>query len=240
MALLTKVDYYGLAGSGFVVESTSEGKAVGFQAEARGPDGFLVAIETGGEIQAPTVNYVATSNATISSIVMGSVHTIGTSPNQHKVALGGLTITTAAGEPVKMTATGSEIEANGSAHCTATLSGISLSSLFHAQDFGLFTVSDGQLTNSTLTIEGNVATTLVDGVIKASDLVGASIKVSGTIVGVTDAGAIATPTVTLNAPSGNVLTGVMTQPLTQENPNGDFPSYTFEATWGLKADTTTP
>ena len=76
---------------------------------------------------------------------------------------------------MRMTATGSEIEANGVAHCTATLTGIALSSLFHAQDFGLFTVANGQLTDSTLTIEGNIATADIDGVIKASDLVGASI-----------------------------------------------------------------
>lgn len=240
MALLSKIDYYGLAGSGFVAESTSEGKTAGYQAEARGEDGFLVAIDVGPDRQAPTVNYVATSNATISSIVIGSVTTIGTGADTHKVALGGVTITTSAGEPVRMTATGSEIEENGVAHCTATLTGISLSSLFHAQDFGLFTVANGQLTDSTLTIEGNIGTADVDGVIKASDLVGAAIRVSGTIVGVSDAGAIATPTVTINTPSGNVLPGVMTQPLTQTNPNGDFPTYEFEITFGLKADVTTP
>lgn len=236
MALLTKVDYYGLGGSGFEVESTSEGKTAGFQAEARGPDGFLVAMEVGDDRQAPTVNYVATSSVSLASVVMGSVVTVGTK----KVALGGLTITTAAGEPVRATATGSQIEDNGTAHCTATLSGISLSSLFHAQNFGLFTVSNGQLTNSTLTIEGNIGTAECDGVIKASDLVGASVKVSGTIVGVTNAGAIATPSITLSSPSGNVLAGVMTQPLTQTNPNGDFPTYDFEATFGMKADSTNP
>lgn len=104
----------------------------------------------------------------------------------------------------------------------------------------MFTVANGQLTDSTLTIEGNIGTADVDGVIKASDLVGAAIRVSGTIVGVSDAGAIATPTVTINTPSGNVLPGVMTQPLTQTNPNGDFPTYEFEITFGLKADTPTP
>ena len=87
-----------------------------------------------------------------------------------------------------------------------------------------------------MTIEGNIATADVDGVIKASDLVGASIRVSGTIVGVSDAGAISTPSISISTPTGNVLAGVVTQPLTQENPNGDFPSYTFEITWGLKAD----
>lgn len=67
-------------------------------------------------------------------------------------------------------------------------------------------------------------------------MVGAQLRVSGTIVGVNNAGVISTPTVTLNAPTGNVLSGHFTTPLTQENPNGDFPQYTFEAMWGIKAD----
>lgn len=232
MSLLAKTDYYGLASAGFEVESTAENKSVGFQAEARGDNGFLVAVEVGDDVLAPTVNYVVTSNASASGIVLGSVNTV----NNKKIALGSVTITTAAGEPVRMSASGSQIEDSGTAHCTATLGSISLSSLFHAQDFGLFTVANGQLVNSTLNAEGNVATALVDGVIKASDLVGAQLRVSGTIVGVNNAGVISTPTVTLNAPSGNVLSGHFTTPLTQENPNGDFPQYTFEAMWGIKAD----
>lgn len=87
-----------------------------------------------------------------------------------------------------------------------------------------------------MTVEGNIATAPVDGVIKASDLVGAQIRVGGTVVGVNDSGAIATPTVTISQPSGNVLSGHFTTPLTQENPNGDFPTYTFEIMYGMKAD----
>ena len=97
-------------------------------------------------------------------------------------------------------------------------------------------MSNGQLTNSTLTINGEIATTSIDGVIKSSDLVGGSIEVTGTVVGVNDAGAISTPTLTVNTPSGNVLSGVVTQPLSETNPNGDFPTYQFTVRWGLKAD----
>jgi len=100
----------------------------------------------------------------------------------------------------------------------------------------LFTITNGQLNSSTLTIEGEVGTTMVDGKIKSSDLVGASIKVSGQVVGVTDAGAIAKPTLTMIQPTGNVLSGVMTTPLTETNSNGQFPVYNFECMWGLKAD----
>ena len=76
----------------------------------------------------------------------------------------------------------------------------------------------------------------MDGVIKASDLVGGRVTVNGTIVGVNDSGVISTPTITLSSPSGNVLAGVLTQPLTLQNDNGNFPTYTFTAMWGLQAD----
>lgn len=236
MALLTKVDYYNLGGSGWEVSDTSENRAVGYTAEAQGPDGFIVAVDAGGENVAPQVNYVATADATLSGVVLGSVQTILTK----KVALGGITITTQAGEAPTMTATGSQIEDNGTAHCTCTLGSISVSGLFHAQDFGLFTITNGQLTSSTLAIEGNINTAMVDGVIKSSDLVGGKITISGEVVGVSDAGAISTPTLTVGTPSGNVGTGTITQPLSQTNPNGDFPTYSFTVEFPLKADVTTP
>lgn len=59
---------------------------------------------------------------------------------------------------------------------------------------------------------------------------------TGTVIGVSDAGVITTPTITLNTPSGNVLSGVVTQPLTETNPNGDFATYQFTARWPLQAD----
>lgn len=232
MALKTKTDYFGLASAGWEVTDTSENRSVGYTAEAQGPDGFLVAIDVGGNNVAPQVDYIATANATLAGVVLGSVQTVLSS----SVALGSVSITTAAGQAPTMTATGSQIENNGTAGCTCTLGSLSVDHLFHAQDFGLFTVSNGQLTQSTFTATGEIATAMVDGVIKSSDLVGGSIEVTGTIIGVSDAGVISTPTVTLGTPGGNVLSGVMTQPLTETNPNGDFPSYTFTARWPLKAD----
>lgn len=103
MALKTKTDYYGLSSSGWEVSDTSENRSVGYVAEAQGPDGFLVALDVDGEIVAPEVNYVATSDATLTSVVLGSVKTI----LGKKVALGGITINTSAGAAPTMTATGS-------------------------------------------------------------------------------------------------------------------------------------
>lgn len=232
MSLKAKTDYFSLAQSGWEVSDTAENRSVGYNAQAQGPNGFIVAVDVGGEILAPTVNYIATSDATVSSLVLGTTTTV----LGKTMALGGLTITTSAGAAPTMSVTGSQIEDNGQAKCTCTLAGISVSGLFHAQDFGLFTVANGQLVQSTLTITSNIATAVIDGVIKSSDLVGGSIQVSGTIIGVNNAGVISTPTITIGTPSGNVGAGVITQPLTETNPNGDFPSYSFTAEFPLKAD----
>ncbi len=229
MALKTKTDYFGLASSGFEVASTGENRSIG-TAEAQGEDGFTVAVESFGERIAPTCEYVCTSDATLAGVVLGSVRSV----EGKTVALANVSITTRAGQAPTMTASGQQIEDSGSAHCTCTLSDISVSGLFHAQNFGLFSVSGGQLTDSTLNAEGTVGTAEVDGVIKASDLVGGKLTVSGTIVGVTDAGAISTPTVTLNAFGGK--SGIFTTPVSESNPNGEFCTYAFAAEWPLAAD----
>lgn len=130
-----------------------------------------------------------------------------------------------------MTASGQEIEKGGTGNCKCTLGSISLSHLFHAQNFGKFTVSGGELTQSTFTAEGNIALAEVDGVAKSSDLVGGKITISGTIVGVNN-GALSRPTITLTD-----TTGTLTQPISETNPNGQFPTYSFTAEWPLKADT---
>lgn len=109
-----------------------------------------------------------------------------------------------------------------------------MSGLFHAQTFGLFSVTNGQLTDSTFNAEGEIGTAEVDGVIKSSDLVGGKVTITGTIVGVNDSGTIAKPTVSLSALGGK--TGVFTSPLSENNPNGDFPTYSFTAEWALEAD----
>lgn len=100
--LKSKTDYFNLGTSGWEVSDTSENRSVGYTAEAQGPDGFLVAIDVGGDITAPSVDYIATSNATLSGVVLGSVSTV----LGGKVALGSVSITTSAGAAPTMTATG--------------------------------------------------------------------------------------------------------------------------------------
>lgn len=228
MALKGKVDYFGISTTGLEVASTSENRSQD-SAEATGADGFVVANTTvGDEAIAPQCDYVVTGDVTLSGVKLGSVKTV----DGKTIALASITIATRAGEAPTVQAKGQQIEAGGTARCTVTLSDISISALFHAQDFGLFTISGGQLQDSTLTIEGTIATAKVDGVIKASDLTGGKMSISGTVVGVSDAGAISTPTLAIT-PGKN---GIVTQPLTETNPNGDYPSYTFTAEFPLAAD----
>lgn len=228
MALKTKTDYFGLAKAGLEIASTAENRTQD-TASATGANGFVVANEeVGDESLAPQCDYIVTGDVSVSGIVLGSVNTI----DSKAIALASVTISTRAGEAPTLQAKGQQIESGGAAHCTCTLSSISISALFHAQTFGLFTVTGGQLQDSTLTAEGNIATAKVDGVIKASDLVGGKLTVSGTIVGVSDAGAISTPSITLTTGKN----GILTQPLTETNPNGDYPSYSFTAEFPLAAD----
>jgi len=128
MALKTKVDYFGLSAAGFEVTDTAENRAAGYIAEARSDDNFLVAVDSNGEILKPTVDYVVTSEASLTGVVLGSVKTV----EQKQIALGSVTIDTNAGKAPTMQASGSQIEDGGTAHCKATLAGITLSPLYHA------------------------------------------------------------------------------------------------------------
>jgi hypothetical protein len=101
MALKTKVDYFGLATTGFVVASTSENRSIG-SAEAQGDNGFVVAIESFGEKLAPQCDYVVTDDATLSGVVLGSVQTV----DGKSIALGSVSLTTKAGQAPTMQASG--------------------------------------------------------------------------------------------------------------------------------------
>lgn len=70
--------------------------------------------------------------------------------------------------------------------------------------------------------------------VKSSDLVGGKLTVNATVVGVSEFGSISVPDITINSYGGK--RGVITQPLSETNPNGDFPTYSFTAEWALEAD----
>lgn len=124
-----------------------------------------------------------------------------------------------------MTASGSQVE-SGTAHatCTAELPNIVIGGLHHAQTFGAFTLTGAgaHLTQSTFTAQCEVSTAEKDGVILAHDIVGGTVTVTGTVQ-VSDA-SYPVPTITPSAGWS------ITAPLTETNPDSNFPTYTFTIT----------
>ena len=226
MSFKTKSDYYGLgAVTGLALTSTAENKSKSV-AEARGEDGFVVAVEPFGETSAPSCDLVVKGDVTLSSIVLGAITTIGT----HKYCLANLTISTAAGSAPTVSASGQQVADNATVKCKVTLPSITISGLFHAQDFGAFTLggTGAHLTSCSLEISGTVATATKDGDIIAHDLTDVRMTVNANIqVSDSNYGA---PTVT--AASGWTITN----PISETNPDADFPTYTCQLVKTLAAD----
>lgn len=229
MSFKTKADYYGLgAVTGLQLVSTAENKSQSV-AEARGEDGFVVAVEPFGETSAPSCDLVVTNTGvTLSNIVLGQITTI----SSNKFALANLTITTSAGAAPTVSASGQQVEANAQMYCHVTLPAIVIDGLHHAQTFGAFAVggTGAHLTQSTLTISGTISTATKDGVVIAHDLTDVRMAITGTIQ-VSDS-SYGVPTVTPTSGSGWKLTA----PISETNPDADFPSYSFTLTKTLVAD----
>lgn len=228
MAFKTKQDYYDLSDkSGLVLVSTTENKSESV-AEAQGENGFVVATQTYGVRSAPACDYVITSDVNLSGIVLGSINKI----SSDNFCLGEITVTTAAGSVPTLAASGSQVE-SGTAHggCTCTMPTVNVSRLHHAQNFGAFGLQAGfgaHLTQCTFTAQCTVSTADKDGTPLAHDIVDGRCTVTGTIQ-------CSTSPYTL--PVITPETGwELTSPLSETNPDGDFPTYTFTLTRYLTAN----
>lgn len=227
MALMTKTDLFGIADNTIVVSDTSENASIS-SAEARGEDGFVVAVEGFGERKNPTVNYIVVGDTSSKSIVLGEASGTGNT----KMVPVSVSISTSAGSAPTISVTGQSVPSGAvlSDCCKCTVELDDLSALHHAQLLGgvTFSGSGAHLIDSTWSAECEISNAEVDGNIKAFDITGgketvtATIQVSGTSYGA--------PTVTL--PTG----WAFTSPLSLTNPNGDFPTYTFTAEHPLAAD----
>ena len=229
MSFKSKQDYYGLSAKAakLVLASTTENRSASV-AEAKGENGFTVATQMYGEKSAPSCEYAVKGDVALSDIKIGTVTTI----DKHSFVLASLSFSTSAGAAPTVSASGQQVEDGATAACTCTLPSISVEGLHHAQNFGAFTISGAgaHLTQSTLNVNGTVSTATKDGEIIAHDITDVRLEVSGTIQ-VSDA-TYAAPTVALS--DGWVLTA----PLSETNPDGDFPTYAFTATKFLTADGT--
>jgi hypothetical protein len=227
MSFKSKQDYYGLSAkaANLVLTSTTENRSASV-AEAKGENGFTVATQMYGEKSAPSCEYAVKGDVALSDVKIGTVTTI----DSRSFVLASLSVSTSAGAAPTVSASGQQVEDGATAACTCTLPAISVEGLHHAQNFGAFAISGAgaHLTQSSLTVTGTVSTAEKDGETIAHDVTDVRLEVSGTIQ-VSDS-TYAAPAVTLS--DGWVLTA----PLSETNPDGDFPTYTFTATKFLAAD----
>lgn len=220
MAFIAKTDYFGLAGSGLICVSNGDGNAASV-AEAHDEDGTIVAWTVYGETGAPTNSYVLSGDATLSA-KLGNV-------GSNDAVLNQLQITTAAGSPPTITASGEKVEANASNTCTYSIPSVTVSVKHHAQAlFSAFTVGgEGcHLQSSTFTASATISKATKDGTCVAHDVTDAKIEAQATII------QTGTTAPTFTAGSGWTVTA----PLACTNPDADYPTWTATATKYLTKD----
>ena len=219
-AFKSKNDYYGLGSlTNVEIVGTTENKSAQV-AEAQGEDGFVVADLVYGEKSAPVCEYAVKGDVSLGTINLGTINEI----DNKSFVMTEITVGTGAGQAPTLAASGQQIEDNATVACTASLAGISINGLHHAQTFGAFTIGGqgAHLTQSNFTATAQVSTAEKDGDIIAHDITDGRITVNGTVVVADNS----YPTPTLSAASGWVVTA----PLTETNSNASFPTYSFTIT----------
>lgn len=226
MAFKNKKEYFGLGSvTGLKLVSTTEGKSAS-SVEAKGEDGFTIAREVYGEKIAPSGEYEVIGDVTLTGIELGSVNTV----DSKKVALLSIRVSATAGAAPKVSVSGQDVgSANMTGACKVKLPAVVVKALHHAQNFGQFTVSGtgAHLTNSSIEFTAQLSTAEKDGEVIAYDIVDGRITISGTIQ-VSDA--------SYGAPTVEASGYDFTSPLTESNPDSNFPTYTFTAVKSLAAE----
>ena len=171
--------------TGLTPKSSNDGKTSSV-AEALNKDGDTAAHDVYNEVLNPQTEYAVTDEVDLSDIVLGSIHSYGTSK---KLMLTQVAINTQAGSPPTVTISGVEVESGASAKRTYALSG-TLTPRSKAQDVcGAFTASNyfTQI-NTTASVDPHVET--VGGVPVASDCTHGKIEVQATMTDPTGAATI--------------------------------------------------
>ena len=121
MAFATKTDPFGLTGSsqpgyGILECVAVTDNASASLAEAHDEDGTLVAKEVYGAQIAPSADYKVKKSGTLEDIVLGAVTTYSTK----RVVLTSFSVNTSAGGETTVTASGEEVESSSDGTCPAT------------------------------------------------------------------------------------------------------------------------
>lgn len=136
MSFQAKTDFFGLAtqSNGLEVTESNENKTAS-TAEGHNEKGDVVAFEVFGETMSPECTYVLGKDLTLSTLPKCGAPIAGTGDYaSKKFTMGSITISTSAGAPPSIQASGEEIP-SGTTHsdCTYTFPSTTLKLCHHAQ-----------------------------------------------------------------------------------------------------------
>lgn len=232
MSWQAKTDFFGLAtaANGLEVTESNENKTAS-TAEGHNEKGDVVAFEVFGETMSPSNSYVLGKDLTLSTLPKcGEPITGPTGYTGKKFTLGSITISTSAGAPPTIQATGEEIPASTThSDCTYTFPSTTLKLCHHAQIlWGAFTLGgEGcYLQQANYTAGGTISRATKDGSTVSFDVVDGKLEVQITIQQTSSTA----PTLT----AGTDWT--ITAPLTCSSPDADYPSWTATLSRYLEHD----
>lgn len=219
MSFKTKIDYCGLATEGQLeIFSTTQNKSSStVTAQDKNGDIIQDAVEVFGENEAPSCEYKIVGNLNLSNVKLGSI-------NNGKFALGEVSFSTTAGGESSFSAKCEQVEDNATSECTYDIPTIALKKTHHAQIvWGCVDDAFGDgchLQSSSYTATCTITKTDVEGVHKTHGVSAGELNATLTIKAV--AGTI--PTITKGEG------WEITSPLTETNPDSEYPTYTVTLT----------
>jgi hypothetical protein len=222
-AFHTPIDYFTLGSTPLALKSSKEGKTCENK-EAPDERGDVVARTVYGTISKPSCNFEVIAAGDL-SLVLGAVTTV----DAVVYALTGATITTKFGEPCTVSASGESLQTGATVSSTITVGAAALLTLHKAAVlFTAFTLGGAgcELHECSAEITSKLSRATVSGETVAHDISGGKIVVKATI------GQTETTPPTVTAGEGFEITS----PLTCDNPDEDYPTWTVELTKDLESD----
>lgn len=187
MSWQAKTDFFGLASqsNGLEVTESNENKTAS-TAEGHNEKGDVVAFEVFGETMSPSNTYVLGKDLTLSSLPKCGAPIAGTGDySGKKFTLGSLTISTSAGSPPNIQASGEEIPASTThSDCTYTFPSTTLKLCHHAQIlWSAFTLGGTgcYLQSANYTAGGTISRATKDGATVSYDVTDGKLEVQVTI-----------------------------------------------------------
>lgn len=221
MSFKDKTDFFKLTGdSKIVVVSATEGKSASV-AEVQGQDGSIILSHVYGEQIKPSNDYELKSDHEI-LMDMGAVYDV----DGKSIVANNVSISTAAGSAPKISVSGEQVQDGAENGCIYYVSFAGLTTKHHAQILsGAFTLAgEGcHLTAANYTASCTISKATKDGETLTFDVSAGKMECAVTIRQV---GASAP---TLEPGEGWKITG----PLTESNPDSDFPTWTATLTKNL-------